>query len=38
MKLVKSETADLTKWEIEDITKIVDATGLYNLQKEIEAV
>lgn len=38
VKLVKSETADLTKWEIEDITKIVDATGLYNLQKEIEAV
>lgn len=38
VKLVKSETADLTKWEIEDIAKIMDTTGLYNLQKEIEAV
>lgn len=28
----------LNKGEIEDVTKIVDANGLYNLQKEIEAV
>lgn len=38
VKLVRSEPADLTKWEIEDVVKITDATGLYNLQKEIEAV
>lgn len=38
VKLVRRETADLTKWEIEDIAKIVDATALYNLQKEIEAI
>lgn len=38
VKLVREETADLTKWEIEDIVKIMDANELYNLQKEIEAV
>ncbi len=38
IKLAKSAESDLTKWEIEDVTKIVDATGLYNLQKEIEAI
>lgn len=38
VKLVKSESSDLMKWEIEDITKVMDATALYNLQKEIEAV
>lgn len=38
IKLVRPETSDLTKWEIEDVTKIVDANGLHNLQKEIEAV
>lgn len=27
-----------SKGEIEDVTKIVDANGLYNLQKEIEAI
>lgn len=38
VRLVREETSDFTKWEIEDVTKIVDATGLYDLQKEIEAV
>lgn len=38
VKLVKSESSDLMKWEIEDITKVLDATTLYNLQKEIEAI
>lgn len=38
VKLVREEKPDLMKWEIEDVTKIVDANGLYNLQKEIEAV
>lgn len=38
VKLLKEETPDLLKWEIEEINKIEDATALYNLQKEIEAV
>ncbi len=38
VKLVRAEVPDITKWEIEDIVKIEDANGLYNLQKEIEAV
>lgn len=38
VKLVKSESPDLMKWEIEDVTKILDGTALYNLQKEIEAI
>lgn len=38
VKLAREETPDLTKWEIEDINRIVDANGLYDLQKEIEAV
>lgn len=38
VKLIRPASGDLTEWEIDDVTKIVDATGLYNLQKEIEAV
>lgn len=38
VKLVKSGTSDLMEWDIEDVTKILDGTALYNLQKEIEAV
>ncbi len=38
IKLVRAETGDFEKWEIEDVAKIEDANGLYNLQKEIEAV
>ena len=38
VKLIKSEAPDLMKWEIEDVTKVPDATALYNLQKEIEGV
>lgn len=38
VKLVKEEIADPAKWDIEDVTKIVDANELYNLQKEIEAI
>ena len=38
VKLLREETPDLSKWEIEEINKIEDATALYNLQKEIEAV
>lgn len=38
VKLMKSAPPDPTKWIIEDVTKIEDATQLYNLQKEIEAI
>lgn len=38
VKLAKSESPDLMQWEIEDITKVPDATALYNLQKEIDAI
>lgn len=38
VKLMKSESPDLMKWEIEEVNKVLDATALYNLQKEIEAV
>lgn len=38
VKLLREETPDLFKWEIEEINKIEDATALHNLQKEIEAV
>lgn len=38
VKLTRDEAPDLMKWDIEDVTKIMDANGLYNLQKEIEAI
>lgn len=38
VKLLREEAPDPLKWDIEEISKIEDATGLYNLQKEIEAV
>lgn len=38
VKLEKSETSDMSKWKVEDVTKILDATALYNLQKEVEAI
>lgn len=38
VKLVKEAPPNLPVWEMEDVLKIEDANGLYNLQKEIEAV
>lgn len=38
VKLAREATSDMDTWEIEDISRISDANGLYDLQKEIEAV
>lgn len=38
VKLARAEAPDPEKWVVEDIMKIQDANGLYDLQKEIEAV
>lgn len=38
VKLVRAASPDPYQWEVEMIEKIEDATALYNLQKDIEAV